>query len=287
MTTEIHVVDETGDANSPAAQIREILTASAPVMEQVTGLRLPVATYHLLHHRGFVERYRINLVGAYGRDTEGYELNLLHSRIVQDLPHALARSVGKHWTLIEPEAVTDRLFRPAILIAVDAWAHQGVLSSSAALHDRLLCSLAYLAQITASSGEVAPQKVWPSSAAHRGHPARQLIEGHARWVADTATPIVLGGPSGKERLDHSRLYRRQSLLPDTIDCGRGMRRVRRAADFVSQAVAGCGTDRFNAVWHAPDLVPTPRELKRPHEWLRRTAPAPGTAAGPALEPGPR
>lgn len=268
--TDIDILDETEKYSSLADQIRSILTAAAPLVEQITGLMLPAITYCLTDPQACTKAIRTYLTGAADRDAADHQLTARDQIQLQRFPITMSSVAGTCWTLSPPTMVTDSLYRPQTLIIPDALAHQGVLDHSGALHELMIQPLVHAAQIAASKGAVAPPKVWPMENNRPSHPTQLLQFGHASWAAGVVAPAVLGAPIGNPRLRRSGLYRLHAL-PELLNFGRGERTFRRAERFVTEAVAGCGVSRFNRVWTTPGLVPTSREFTHPDEWLRRTA----------------
>ncbi|WP_326681595.1 zinc-dependent metalloprotease [Streptomyces sp. NBC_01237] len=283
--TELTVLDNTGKTGEVhddlVGRISESLAEAAPMVRDVTKLGLPRATYDLRDRSGWVAEYGRRARGAAERDSAHYELSRFHKQLASGMPRVATRIADRAWTLADPEPVVDSQYKPTILISVDALEHQGVLENPAALTERLIRSLAHLAQITASRGVVVPPRIWPPHASHPSRPAHRLMDGHAQWVVDAVAPSLLGQPDERRRLKPSARHRRQAFLTQLFDCGRTERRARQGARFVAQAIAGSGHAEFNAVWRNAGLVPTERELARPDEWLGRRA---TLAAAPGVEP---
>ncbi|MGC5627510.1 zinc-dependent metalloprotease [Georgenia sp. Z1344] len=99
-----------------------------------------------------------------------------------------------------------------------------------------------------------------------------LLEGHADVVMDAVGPAVL--PSVR-RIRRQFDKRRDGTGPLDVLLRTllGMRaktaQYRNGAAFVRQVVERVGHDGLNAVWAAPDLLPTPTEILEPAAWVSR------------------
>ncbi len=105
-----------------------------------------------------------------------------------------------------------------------------------------------------------------------------VIEGYAEHVMDRAAPER--APEF-EALRAGIDERRQGRggLGEAVARMLGMemklRQYRLGKAFCDGVEAEVGIDGLNAVWSSPDALPTPAELKRPDEWIARSAaPAP-------------
>ncbi|MGC5615196.1 zinc-dependent metalloprotease [Georgenia sp. Z1491] len=99
-----------------------------------------------------------------------------------------------------------------------------------------------------------------------------LLEGHADVVMDAVGPAVL--PSVR-RIRRAFERRRDGTGPVDLLLRTllGMRaktaQYRNGASFVHQVVERVGHDGLNAVWAAPDRLPTPEEILDPPAWVTR------------------
>lgn len=267
--TFIDVRDETGQHTDLAGQIHGILTEAAPLVEKESGLVLPPVTYRLVEPDAYAQTMRTYVAGALRRDTAGLKLTTAEQRWIVRYPAILAKMITKAWTVVKPELVTDSILRPDIVIAPAALEHQGYLGAPDALCEQMIRPLAFLAQTAASQGTVIPTKMWPKSYDYPWHPVQVLREGHARWVGDVVTPLVLGRPLTRSRLHRSGLYRRHAGIMTLFDFGTVERKSRQGAHFVAEAVAEIGPILFNRIWSEPQLLPTKTELKNPARWMHR------------------
>ncbi len=99
-----------------------------------------------------------------------------------------------------------------------------------------------------------------------------LLEGHADVVMDGVGPEVI--PS----VDHIRTQfneRRKGIgtldriMRKLLGLDRKMAQYRDGAVFVRECVDTVGMDGFNAVWAAPDNLPSTAEIHDPAAWVRR------------------
>jgi coenzyme F420 biosynthesis associated uncharacterized protein len=100
-----------------------------------------------------------------------------------------------------------------------------------------------------------------------------LIEGHAEHVMDAVGEQVLPNlpalrqAMGRRRADRSPLVR---LLERLIGLDMKLAQYETGKAFCDAVVADGGIERLNIAWTAPELLPTPAELKDPQLWLQRT-----------------
>ena len=99
-----------------------------------------------------------------------------------------------------------------------------------------------------------------------------LLEGHADVVMDEVGPAVVPTVATiRERFD----TRRRSaggldrLLRRMMGLDAKMRQYRDGASFVRGVQEKVGVDGFNAVWTAPQTLPTPQEIAEPGLWVTR------------------
>lgn len=110
---------------------------------------------------------------------------------------------------------------------------------------------------------------------HRLLALSTLLEGHADHVMDAVGPSVV--PSVvtiRERFTERRkgggvLDR---LLRVLLGVDAKIKQYAEGAAFTRHVVDAAGMGGFNAVWRAPETLPTHRELTDPDAWLRRVEP---------------
>jgi coenzyme F420 biosynthesis associated uncharacterized protein len=102
-----------------------------------------------------------------------------------------------------------------------------------------------------------------------------LLEGHADWVMDQSGDIVPEAADLRALFDQRR--RRPGLLDAVLRRLLGleakMNQYREGAAFVREVVAEVGEDNFNAVWAAPENLPTLDEIRDPRMWMDRVVAA--------------
>lgn len=99
-----------------------------------------------------------------------------------------------------------------------------------------------------------------------------LLEGHADVVMDDVGPqIVPSVDVIRARFGERRagLGNADRLLRRLMGLEAKMRQYRDGAVFVRGVQEKVGVDGFNAVWQAPDNLPTPEEIQRPQVWVER------------------
>lgn len=99
-----------------------------------------------------------------------------------------------------------------------------------------------------------------------------LLEGHADHVMDAVGPDVVPSVATirqrfTERRKGGGLLDR--LLRSLLGVDAKIKQYAQGAAFTRHVVDSVGMDGFNAVWTAPDYLPTRAEIAAPHEWLRR------------------
>jgi len=99
-----------------------------------------------------------------------------------------------------------------------------------------------------------------------------LLEGHADVVMDDVGPqIVPSVETIRARFGDRRagLGNIDKLLRRLMGLEAKMRQYRDGAAFVRGVQEKVGIDGFNAVWAAPENLPTPAEIQRPQLWVER------------------
>jgi len=100
-----------------------------------------------------------------------------------------------------------------------------------------------------------------------------LIEGHAEHVMDAVGEAVLPNlpalrsAMNRRRADRSPLVR---LLERIIGLDMKLAQYETGKAFCDAVVAEGGIERLNVAWSAPELLPSPVELKDAQQWLART-----------------
>ena len=102
-----------------------------------------------------------------------------------------------------------------------------------------------------------------------------LLEGHADWVMDQSGDIVAQADELREAFESRR--RSGSMLDAFLRRVLGLEaklaQYRDGAKFVRAVVDEVGVDGFNAVWAAPENLPTLAEIHQPRSWLDRVVAA--------------
>jgi coenzyme F420 biosynthesis associated uncharacterized protein len=99
-----------------------------------------------------------------------------------------------------------------------------------------------------------------------------LLEGHADVVMDDVGPSVVRTVDEIRRKFTQRRAGRgavDQLLRRLLGLDAKMRQYADGAKFVRGAIDSVGVDGFNAVWSAPEHLPTPEEISAPRAWVHR------------------
>ncbi|MFD8339865.1 zinc-dependent metalloprotease [Streptomyces solisilvae] len=264
--TDIDVWDDTGTHASLAEQIHEVISHAAPLVEEVTGLRLPsTVTYRLMHMEPWGQELGRFYRRIAERDTAGMTLTPLEQRKMDAFSKSGKMQARWTGTLTDALTVTDSIGRPQTLIAPEALRHQGVLAVPEALSERVVRSLAQQAQLAEAT--VLPPPIWPLRGAWWTR-LESLVFGHANWVGNEVTPHLTGKPTTGLRLPKSRRYRVQFLFAGLLAPGTS-KRERQAERFIAHVLTHGTLGLFNRVWTDPERVPTLDEFAKPDTWLRR------------------
>ncbi|MBI1758741.1 MAG: zinc-dependent metalloprotease [Actinobacteria bacterium] len=99
-----------------------------------------------------------------------------------------------------------------------------------------------------------------------------LVEGHAEYVMDAVSADVIPSiPTIRARFQERRRGTGPAdrLLRRLLGLEVKMRQYSEGSSFVRGVVAAIGIDGFNAVWSAPETLPTRAELSAPLDWVER------------------
>ncbi len=99
-----------------------------------------------------------------------------------------------------------------------------------------------------------------------------LLEGHADVVMDDVGPAHVPSVAViRERFERRRdgVGLLDKVLRRLLGLEAKMRQYRDGARFVRAVQDQVGVDGFNAVWTAPDTLPSPAEIADPGAWVRR------------------
>jgi coenzyme F420 biosynthesis associated uncharacterized protein len=148
----------------------------------------------------------------------------------------------------------------------------------AALKDRLSEALSEVLNVVRGKGEgagIAGALATPEQRAviERLTGFMSLVEGHAEYVMNAVSPAVI--PSQPEIEARFAVRRRQGgnpldkLLRRLLGLDAKTRQYVEGAAFVRAVVGKIGLDGFNAVWRAPDTLPSKAEIGAPDTWITR------------------
>lgn len=102
-----------------------------------------------------------------------------------------------------------------------------------------------------------------------------LLEGHAEVAMDAVGPSVIPNVRqlrrrfGRRRAAAARVTGLRRVLRSLLGVDVKMAQYTEGTRFVRHVRRRVGWDGLNAVWAAPESLPTPEELAAPGDWLRR------------------
>src|SRR3954464_1657295 len=105
-------------------------------------------------------------------------------------------------------------------------------------------------------------------------PVMAVIEGYSQHVMDAlGATLVPGYEKLREAMDRRRRSRSapERLLQKLLGLDLKMRQYEHGKRFCDAVAAEVGIDGLNAVWRAPEDMPTPAEIDDPAAWIRRTS----------------
>ncbi|MFI1416318.1 zinc-dependent metalloprotease [Streptomyces sp. NPDC020707] len=266
------VLQEAGpEYDELGSRLTAIAEVTSPLIETVTGLRLPdPAVIHLMTfdnwkkaHEERSQQRLLDEAAQFGIGAPG-KLKAWHHRSFQ-----LAIRF-KFWPMMAGEAVDLVPGCPELVIVPEALRHAGLLNNDPALHKLLAHEGTHLAQYAANGGGM-----WDDQESffrqERGVADRIyafLLEGHAYW-ADAqittkifGTPVTNDGPSP----DASELWRKLASHTFPQETKEGLLH---STEAVAQLIDNVGLDVFNQVWTQPDLLPTMADAEHPDAWRQR------------------
>jgi coenzyme F420 biosynthesis associated uncharacterized protein len=110
-----------------------------------------------------------------------------------------------------------------------------------------------------------------------------VVEGHAEHVMDGAAgEFVTDVATLRAKLERRRASRGplETIFSRLLGMDLKLRQYELGKSFCDEVAAAGGTEALNRVWEGPEALPTTEELRRPDEWLRRSAALYGPAATP-------
>jgi coenzyme F420 biosynthesis associated uncharacterized protein len=107
--------------------------------------------------------------------------------------------------------------------------------------------------------------------------AMAVIEGYAEYVMDALGPELLPAYAGlRDAMERRRSSRSapERILSRLLGLDLKMRQYELGRTFCEAVARDGGMETLNRVWDSPEALPDLHELRRPLDWLARTAPAP-------------
>jgi coenzyme F420 biosynthesis associated uncharacterized protein len=111
--------------------------------------------------------------------------------------------------------------------------------------------------------------------------AMAVIEGYGEHVMDAiAVQAIPEHDQLRTAMDRRRRSRSapERLVERLLGLDIKLRQYELGKRFCDAVVADAGIEGLNAVWRAPEMLPSPHELEHPREWLDRTGPGRAAAA---------
>ncbi len=198
-------------------------------------------------------------VGELGVDREGF----LRWVTIHELTHALQFG-GVPW-LREYLGGLLRTYLETVDVRIDRGAAGGLpsLPNPAELVERFReGGLAALVQTREQRGIV-----------DRMQAVMAVVEGYAEHVMDALAPSLVPNHEGmRAAMDERRRSRSapERILQRLLGMDLKLRQYELGKAFCDTVVAEGGIGRLNAVWDAPEAIPTLAELEQPDGWLART-----------------
>ena len=100
-----------------------------------------------------------------------------------------------------------------------------------------------------------------------------VVEGYAEHVMDALAPDLVPHHEGMRAAMNDRRRNRSAperILQRLLGMDLKLRQYELGKAFCDTVVAGGGIERLNAVWDAPESLPSLAELEQPDGWLART-----------------
>jgi coenzyme F420 biosynthesis associated uncharacterized protein len=147
-----------------------------------------------------------------------------------------------------------------------------------AVRERLKSGIGELAKIARGQGDgagligvLAPPQV--REVMDRVTGFMSLVEGHAEYVMNAVPASVIGSQRDIEAKFAARRRRGGNPLDRLLRSLLGMdaktRQYTQGSEFVREVVDRVGLDGFNAIWTAPETLPTKAEITAPMDWVSR------------------
>lgn len=279
--TRILIQQEAGRAHDAfGRRIEGIANECAPLVEEVTGLGLP-------------ERVVIRLLTprAWRRAATASFKQLVLAEMAELVPDrrrlkAVRRQAALMpfglrvmWMLCGPRTITTPEGDAEIIMTPESARHAGRYDDDDHLYLAFGHELVHPAQHHVDRARLLVLSATPF-AQERGIADRAvaaLTEGHATWAGKRIGAKILGyEPGGSNNPPVSKVFRKRSEAFSRT--GTMERNYVDGSAFAVGAiegtgeVPGLGIERFNRIWHQPDLFPTTEEIGRPVDWLHRVLP---------------
>lgn len=254
-----------------ARQVARIASQVAPVVEEVTALRLPRGVeVHLVTRRGWIRRMREYAERIVREDAAAYGPD----RAAQKWLNRRLKTDATRW--LDIASTLHTAHGPAqVLLCPVGLENAGVYHHQPRLVEVIARELCQVAQHHASSDTLLGA-VNTSVASRRGLAERALrpvVQGHATWCAEKVLAERYGEhPRGGLTKPPSRRHARRAR---SAECRQERREADAGTRFVAHVLTGAGkrpalhVEQFNVLFSALTLMPSPAELTAPDRWRDR------------------
>ncbi|MET9566797.1 zinc-dependent metalloprotease [Streptomyces tauricus] len=254
-----------------ADRLSAIADVTGPLIETVTGLRLPdSAVIHLMTFDNWKKAHELRSEQRLSDEAAQFDIGVMGKLKAQHHRGLQLAVRFKFWPMMAGEAVDFVPGDPELVIVPEALRHAGRLHDDPALHKLVAHEGTHLAQYAANGGGI-----WHDQESffrqERGVADRIyafLVEGHAYWADAQITTKIFGAPVTTDEAspDASETWRKlaSSPLPQKTKAN-----LLRSTEAVAQLIDDVGVDVFNQVWIQPDLLPTAADCEQPETWRRR------------------
>lgn len=255
-----------------AQQVQQAADAVAPLVEEVTGLRLPprpvirvARVTEMIHAHGQAQEHQLE------RDARELDLN---GRTVAQLRSELTaqhRLYAAMWPLRSAQIIWNPAGIPEIWYPPKTAAHADRVSDF--VYQVMAHELTHLAQSTAGPLNILRTSHFRQLRGVANLALDEISEGHASWADREVSRHFLGHVPNEDdpqdRSRPSRFYRRAASVfanqrATTLAC------YDRGEAFVTRVVEKTGSPQvLDHIWSHPQHAPTHQEITDPFTWLAR------------------
>lgn len=251
-------------------RIGAVMEQAAPLVEEVTGLRLPdtlvIRTMTWRKWRRAHNRYARRALRAEVHELRPPVSSIRRAALEAKATRSLLRT---SWVGVSAQVVDFR-GRPEIVVLPQALREAGRLDDDTVLLQVLTHELTHVAQWESDEGTAwcLMNTRFPAERGITGLDYTFLLEGHAYWVDAQVTTKILGAPAPISDINPHGTLRYRDLAESPERAVR-LRHFETARDSVATFIGTHGLDRFNEVWKNRELVPLRSETSTADTWMQR------------------